>query len=248
MKTYVDWAANQGFAVIDINVPRYLTGVEDKQEYEEAERLEVRAKHAFELAAYIWENHIEIYEASHVFIMGVGTAYASIVQLLKHNDRCRDRISKIFSFISDQDAMHSYKATTDDFLDRWYRDTSMIFVAENHYIWEKAKTKALSKRWGTLVQSPKTDIQEMLQYHMQQVVGEIMEMTEAWREEQEALSAASADGLSAMDTDPSARGLSADDVFAPSSPGRRNPLPRLGNFALNSPRKGKAASTSPSKR
>lgn len=206
----------------------------------------MRAKHAFELASYLWENHIEIYDSSHVFIIGVGTAYASIVQLLKANDRCRDRISKIFSFISDQDAMHSYKAATDDFLDRWYRDTSMIFVAENHYIWEKAKTKALSKRWGTLIQSPKTEIQEMLQLHIQQVMDEIMELTDDWREEQKTLSAA--DELSAMDTGISDRGLAADDVFAMSSPERSNPLPPMGNFALQSPRKGKVARTSPTKR
>lgn len=174
--------------------------------------------------------------------MGVGTAYASIVQLLKANERCRDRITRIFSFISDQDSMHSYKSATDDYLDRWYRDTSTIFVAENHYIWEKAKTKAPSKRWGTLVQSPKTEIQEMLQLHRQQVIDEIMEITKRWREEKKALSATSTDGLLTSNN-----GLAEDDVFGPSSPDRRNPLPPLGNFAL-SPRKSKAASTSPSKR
>lgn len=204
----------------------------------------MRAKHAFELASYLWENHIEIYDSSHVFIMGVGTAYASIVQLLKANDRCRAKITKIFSFISDQDAMHSYKAATDDFLDRWYPDTSMIFVAENHYIWEKARSKPLSKRWGTLIQSPKTEIQEMLELHKNQVIEEMLEITEDWRGEQKALF--DADELSAMDTGISDRGLTVDDVL--SSPERSNHLPPMGNFALRSPIKGKSARVSPSKR
>ncbi|GAB7352903.1 hypothetical protein MBLNU459_g3492t1 [Dothideomycetes sp. NU459] len=249
VKTYVDWAAKQGFAVIDANVPRYLTGIEDDQEYAEAGALEDRTKQAFELASYLWENHIEIWDASHIFIMGVGTAYASIVQLLKANERCRDRISKIFSFISDQDAMHSYRSATDDFLDRWYRDVSLIFVAENHYIWEKAKTKAPSKRWGTLVQSPKTEIQEILEYHRDRVKEEIMELTEEWREEQKTSSGSSADELSTAQPDLSARSL-VDDVSGRSSPAIKSPprLPPIGNYALASPSRSKATSSSPGKR
>ncbi|KAF7846549.1 hypothetical protein BT93_L4171 [Corymbia citriodora subsp. variegata] len=236
VKTYVEWAVKQGLAVIDANVPKYLTEVEDTKEYEEADKLEMRAKEAFQLASYLWENYIEVNEASHVFIMGVGTAYASIVNLLKANawntadtdvERCRDRITKIYSFISDQDAMHSYKSATDDFLDRWYRDISMIFVAENHFIWEKAKTKAPSKRWGTLVQSPHSEIQEMLSYHKDRVEESMLELTEDWRARR--ISSASADELAQS------------PMKSPVSK-----LPPLGNFALTSPR-GRTKATSPLK-
>lgn len=115
--------------------------------------------------------------------MGIGEAYANIVDLLKTNDRCRDRLAKIFGFISDTCALPSYKSTTDDYLDRWYRDVSKIFVAKSHYVWEKFKQKAPSKRWGTLEMSEFDDIQEMLFYHQKVVMSELRQLTEDWVEE-----------------------------------------------------------------
>lgn len=59
-----------------------------------------RAREAFELANYIWENYVEyvtwngemalhtltsgrIYDRPQIFLMGIGAAYGSIVQMLK---------------------------------------------------------------------------------------------------------------------------------------------------------------------
>jgi len=92
---------------------------------------------------------------------------------------------KIFSFISDRDALHAFKSTTDDYLaERWYRQASSIFVAKDHYIWQRSKHKAPSKRWGNVVQSPNNETQEMLKTHRHRVFEEILDLTEDWRSSQ----------------------------------------------------------------
>ena len=106
--------------------------------------------------------------------MGIGQAYLSLVDLLKANDRCRDKLTKIFGFIPDDCGLPSYKSSTDDYLDRWYRDVSRIFLAKNHYFWEKNRHKAPSKRWGTLVASGYNDVQDMLVHHQTDVIKEMI--------------------------------------------------------------------------
>jgi histone deacetylase 6 len=116
-----------------------------------------------------------------MFLMGVGQAYSSLIGFLKKNDRCRDRVDKIFGFISDSCGLPSYRATTDDFLDRWYKDRSKIFVAADHYVWERHKTKAPSRKWGSLQKSEYNDMQEMLAYHEKEVTGILGVEVEHWQ-------------------------------------------------------------------
>lgn len=166
---------------------------------------------------------------------------------------CVDRIyellgseGRIFSFISDEDPLHAFKSMTDDYLqERWYRDISNIFVAQNHYIWEKAKHKAPSRRWGRLIESPHNSIQEMLGHHKEQVFDKMLELTEGWRDtERRSSISSSVDELSAMQTDDrddkhnsnNNNNNTAGITPVPTSPYK---LPPLGNFAL-SPRKSKA--------
>jgi histone deacetylase 6 len=126
---------------------------------------------------------MELSDASHMFFLGIGQAYSGLVEMLKANDRCRDRLTKIIGFISDDCGLPSYKSTTDDFLDHWYRDASHIFVAKEHYVWEKSKTKALSKRWGTLEHSEYNNMQDMLAHHHKEVTGILTILTEGWKME-----------------------------------------------------------------
>lgn len=116
-----------------------------------------------------------------MFLMGVGQAYSSLIGFLKKNDRCRDRVDKIFGFISDSCGLPSYRATTDDFLDRWYKDKSKIFVAADHYVWERHKTKAPSRKWGSLQKSECNDMQQMLAYHEKEVTGILGVEVEHWQ-------------------------------------------------------------------
>lgn len=72
-------------------------------------------------------------------------------------------------------------------------------------MWEKAKQKAPSKRWGTLIQSPHGEIQEMLKFHQAQVFEDMLDLTETWRSERRRPSVASVE--TEDDVLPSNRGM-----------------------------------------
>jgi histone deacetylase 6 len=75
-KRYVGWAVQNGFQVIDVNIPKMvviedvsyptscillnpLIGAQDDGGYVKAEDNDARAHQTKELAGYIWENYIE---------------------------------------------------------------------------------------------------------------------------------------------------------------------------------------------
>jgi len=75
-KDYVGWAVENGFQVIDVNIPKVvamedvsicsmqfldssLTRTQDEGGYIDAEDSDDRAAQTREVAAYIWENYIE---------------------------------------------------------------------------------------------------------------------------------------------------------------------------------------------
>jgi len=74
-KRYIDWASNNKFEVIDVNIPK-IVSVEDvshkfpgdihgltieqpEDGYVKSDDSEKRAHQTRELAAYLWENYIE---------------------------------------------------------------------------------------------------------------------------------------------------------------------------------------------
>lgn len=59
VKQYITEAVEQDFAVIDVNVPKHLTGVEDDSEHAEETNAEQRKAETLKLASYLWENYIE---------------------------------------------------------------------------------------------------------------------------------------------------------------------------------------------
>ena len=100
MTDYIDWAVDQKFGVMDINIPAYVTHDEvfthfyrlpelyfshDKQDSdahipnfkEQALTEQIQT-----LVCYLWDNHMQLYEADDIFIMGVGNAYLGVKVLL----------------------------------------------------------------------------------------------------------------------------------------------------------------------
>ncbi|CAD0112743.1 unnamed protein product [Aureobasidium uvarum] len=189
---YTQWAVERGIAVIDINIPKHVTEVEEDHIFAAEANPQERSEETELLAKYLWDNYID--ESNQIFFMGIGQAYSSLVGFLKKNDRCRDRLCKIIGFISDSCGLPSYRSTTDDYLDRWYKQVSRIFVAEDHYVWERNKAKNPSKKWGSLQKSDHNDMQEMLAYHHKEVTG--MLDVEIQRKQQKQLSDAPVAGAS----------------------------------------------------
>jgi len=75
IKHYVDWAVKKGFAIIDANIPKHLTGLEASIPFREDlpfvlmssqddggymdEDINDRIVAANQLATYLWDNYIE---------------------------------------------------------------------------------------------------------------------------------------------------------------------------------------------
>ncbi|KAL7272491.1 Histone deacetylase hda1 [Rhizina undulata] len=73
---YVHWAVEAGFGVIDVNIPRDLTGREPMK-YDVT-------KQAEELCNYMWDNYLGLTDAAKIFFIGVGEAYEGLINLLSH--------------------------------------------------------------------------------------------------------------------------------------------------------------------
>jgi len=225
---------SQHFGVIDVNIPKHLTGVEDDFEHAENDSNQERAKEALMLATYLWENYIEIGDATHIFIMGVGAAYTAIIELLKTNERITNRIDKLFFFVSDQD-LRSCRSATDDSLSLWYYDTSMVFTAQNHHIWDTNQRKP-KKRFGTLIQSPHEELQQMLAYHKDEIIGKILLATDGWEEssdDQQVLTKPGNGGVGGGEIDSEDELAAVKDRTNNNVLGSPVRLPPMGNFALS---------------
>lgn len=120
------------------------------------------------------------------------------------------------------ESLHSCRsATGDDELARWYYGASLVYVAENHAIWEYSRKSKI--RFGKLVQSPLDSIQEMLAHHKDDVTDEMLRLTDGWQEPQGSYS--SEDELAGSNN-----ATAANSLPQLASPVR---LPPVGNFALS---------------
>ncbi|GAM86032.1 hypothetical protein ANO11243_040420 [Dothideomycetidae sp. 11243] len=241
VKSYIDWAVNQGFAIIDVNIPKHLTDTDqDDKDHKDPELKESRAKEALLLATYLWENYIELNDSTHIFILGVGAAYNAIIELLKSNDRVSSRVTKLFFFVSEQ-SLHSCRSATYDNLSMWYYDHSLVFVANNHHIWDytngnnngtgsNGMARKPKKRFGALVRSDFDALEDMLAERLDHVSGLMANLTQGW-EEPDPSEAEPEDVAMGKEFD------EREEIEQPVSP-VKSPvrLPPVGNFAL-SPKK-----------
>jgi histone deacetylase 6 len=85
---YIEWAHQQGFGIVDVNVPHYITHPEDSDPLmpgadERTLLIQIR-----ELMNYIWDNYVQLYEAEDLFLLGVGNAYLGVKLLLTERCKC----------------------------------------------------------------------------------------------------------------------------------------------------------------
>ncbi|KAF1810231.1 hypothetical protein P152DRAFT_105032 [Eremomyces bilateralis CBS 781.70] len=183
-KLYIQWATDHGFAVIDVNVPYHVTEDGNDQGYMDTDSDEDRRLATREMATYLWDNYVAPNENSHVFLMGVGAAYLGILDLISTNETCTDQITGVISFISNQ-ALLSVRRPTDDNIATWYWHHSLVFVAQDHAVWDPDRQRKQRKKYGKLVRSSNNHLNEMLGEASDQVTQYLTEETEDWREEQE---------------------------------------------------------------
>lgn len=90
-KTYVEWAIGNKFAVIDVNIPKHITESDDKGEQEDSDSHIRRTEATKELTTYLWDNYIDMADATHIILMGIGDAYYGIVALLRKHSKAHGR-------------------------------------------------------------------------------------------------------------------------------------------------------------
>ncbi|KAF1961159.1 putative histone deacetylase [Byssothecium circinans] len=170
-KDYVAWAIENGFQVIDVNIPKVVTFEDDDGSYVHADDHETRIQQTRELAGYLWENYIEPHSATQVFFMGIGSAYLGLVDLLGAYEKCTDDTSVVqclIGFLSST-TLQSIKRPTDDNIAAWYYDHSLIFIDHNHAVWDPLRVRKLRKKWGKLKRSDMTGLEDMLVHHKYEV-------------------------------------------------------------------------------
>jgi histone deacetylase 6 len=182
VKTYIDHAIEYGFAVIDANLPRHVTGVETDVEHEDNATIDKRTDEALSLLAYIWDNYIAIGEATHVFLMGTNVGHGAIVNFIKTDEERAQMITSSISFIEDAPLL-SVKSQTNDQLERWYHKTSQVFMSSDHGYWTSEFSRKPKRRFGRLTQSGANTLPEMLTQHCQAVMDRLAEETADWRAE-----------------------------------------------------------------
>ncbi|KAH3955578.1 hypothetical protein HBH64_124100 [Parastagonospora nodorum] len=183
-KRYIDWALNNKFEVVDVNIPK-IVSVEDPEDgYVRADDSEKRAHQTRELAAYIWENYIEPHDATQVFFMGIGDAYAGLVDLLSNYENCTEPDSVVeclIGFVAET-TIQSIKRPTDDTIALWYHAHSKIFVKNSHFVWDPSRQRKLRRKLGNLVQSTEDTLDAMLEAHMEDVQKLLLEKTAEYAE------------------------------------------------------------------
>ncbi|KAG5928293.1 hypothetical protein E4U53_002711 [Claviceps sorghi] len=161
---YIDWAVSQKFGVMDINIPAYVAREEDMNSYIPSSRESALQEQIQQLACYLWDNFLQLYETDEIFLMGVGNAYLGVKVLLINRD-CKSKIAGIINYVTGN--LRPIKSDIDPDLSLWYKENSRVYVAGDHACWSDPDlTKKVQKRrFGTVVRSPKIGLNEMMQQH-----------------------------------------------------------------------------------
>ncbi|KAJ5948031.1 hypothetical protein N7466_001046 [Penicillium verhagenii] len=179
-KDYVEWIVKKGFAVIDVNIPKFVTRDEDtgKYEDEDTERPHTTEK----LAAYLWDNYIDVQEETpEVFFIGMGTAFYGVTSFLINRDNLYKKVNSVISFVTSH-PVRAVASATQTWMSKWYRENSLVFVSHEHGIWDHK----LSKRYGLLRKSPQSYLDDMVGQHKQEVFDWISGRIDALKPDPEA--------------------------------------------------------------
>ena len=174
INSYIAWAVKRKFGVVDVNIPKFLTGISDTHGLEDDETIKI-SKATKELAVYLWENYLEACEARKVVFLGAGEAYKGILEIL--NTRTWDNVGKFAGAAGCIDEQTTLRPCSEqfmtDFARTYFRSTS-LFVSHEHPAWD-ASRKKFSKKWGRLARSPYKGLSKMLVEHRAEIRAFLLE-------------------------------------------------------------------------
>ncbi|KAL2366192.1 hypothetical protein RJZ56_000840 [Blastomyces dermatitidis] len=119
VKDYVEWAMQNNFGVIDVNIPKHITLSAKSADYQDDHR--ARMQMGDQLATYLWENYIEPNDATSIFFLGVGNAYFGLANLLVNTERVHERVSGVISFVAES-PVRAVSSNTTTWLSKWYKE------------------------------------------------------------------------------------------------------------------------------
>lgn len=143
----------------------------------------MRAAAAKDVAFYLWDNYIEVNGSSHVFLMGIGDAYSAIIELLSHHPTASEDVDLTVCFVAEH-VLRSVQKSSDDSVAYRYHAQSLVFVSNAHAAFAPERIKKIKRRYGNVVRSPETDLQEMLAMHKREVTERMLTLTQDWRDTQ----------------------------------------------------------------
>ncbi|OBT80163.1 hypothetical protein VF21_00614 [Pseudogymnoascus sp. 05NY08] len=182
---YIDWAYNNGYAVIDVNMPMHIEDTDANIEEEgfiERPTEMVHRERMKELMCYLWDNYLELHDSEHVVLMGVGDSYGAVRELLV-NRESKHKVPLVVSFVSG--SLRPVRSETDASLAHWYKKHSRVYVAADHLCWTdpELERKVTKSRFGRVVKSGVEGLNNMLRAHLPEVVGLLGSVGEEGEEE-----------------------------------------------------------------
>ncbi|KAK6543222.1 Histone deacetylase hda1 [Orbilia ellipsospora] len=156
--TLLEWAVGQGFGVIDFNVPKFLTPM-DETDHNQRVTNTIVLDDPNTLMLQLWDNYIDLSDATKVIFIGIGEAYKNLLNLISLRD-CANRVVACVSFIARM-PLCAVNNTRDENIGHWYLRHSQIFVSETHDVW--SQTKRLKVKYGTLVSVSEDDLDSLIQ-------------------------------------------------------------------------------------
>ena len=178
-----------GFAVIDVNLPQDSAGDgDDEEQSDDGETNELlverRKRDATWLLKYLWDNYIQVHNATHLFLIGNDVGHVALANLIQDDDggRVREKITAAISFV-DQVDVHpcASPSSIDVGLPAWYRDHSLVFVSPHHRFWQD--TKQPKSRFGRVTKTLAASMPDMLREARDKVFDRMQEDTSKWRAE-----------------------------------------------------------------
>ncbi|KAM3423062.1 Histone deacetylase [Cercospora zeina] len=196
--TYVDSAYKEGFAIIDVNLPKYVTDYnQDSREHQSSQSVDHRNKEAEQLLKYLWDNYVELGESTYIYLMGTNAGHGVIINFLKsneemiltkYNDREEDhKLLKAITFVEDVPLMSCRPLVSrDDELPQWYYRNSLVLVGSEHAYFESDFSRKPKRKFGRVIKSDSNTITDMLLQHKDAVFEILLEDADNWRSAKQA--------------------------------------------------------------
>lgn len=174
--SYISWAISEGYGVLDVNIPEYITSssteeaTESEKQYQySSNETDLARVEGEKLAGYLYTNYIEPNDHSHVILIGAGNAFHAITRLLTETEAVQTRLAGVLGFVG-TNPVRPIGTGNNPWLRSWYKENSLIFVTETHNLWKSTKQPSsgkISSRYGNVHSSKGSYANEVMWLNQQ---------------------------------------------------------------------------------